>query len=121
MTTVKKPQAFKSIDVAGNMAAVAEFSKSQGVPRAPTVIPQEEKGPAAPAPKTLPKQPPAAQPSEEEVRLSVFVPRYVFEAINERAFQDTSSKRFIVLSALKKEGFLVKQADLKKDRRSSRD
>lgn len=121
MTTSKKPHAFKSIDIAANAAAVAEFSKSQGVPRAPTVMPQDEKGATAPAPKALPKQPPVAASSEEEVRLSVFVPRYVFDAINERAFQDTSSKRFIVLSALKKEGFLVKQADLKKDRRSSRD
>src|ERR1700730_6647094 len=53
-----------------------------------------------------------ARPVEPAVRLSVYIPAYVSEALNIRAAKERSTSRHIVMQALQALGFEIDAADL---------
>jgi hypothetical protein len=73
----------------------------------------------SPAPKSEKptKLPSKGRPVEPAVRLSVYIPAYVSEALNIKAAKERSTSRHIVMQALQALGFEIDPADLVPDGR----
>ncbi|MBS0234223.1 MAG: hypothetical protein JSR99_12155 [Proteobacteria bacterium] len=128
---VSKPT-FKPIDLKKMQTVVDQFAAEKNVPAlsfpadvpavaaVPTPAPVEE-GAAAPAAESSPK--PVAkrvrknsQPAPVR-RLAVELPDYLFTAISKKAAEEGTTKRFIILEALRAHGFVVNDIDFSEDGR----
>jgi len=92
---------------------VPREEKSIGPAEAVGVVPAPQ---APPAPVTEPEteaEGPVFEPLKTDTeRLTVEIPLYVGDQIRRRAFENRYSTRYIILSALKANGFDVKTEDL---------
>lgn len=105
------------LNVAETDAAIAAFSKEKNVPT--TTFPHSKSEPVAPVtpiPLDVVKPKPVARKTAAPIkRFTVELPDYVHEEIAARALKTT--KKFVILRALKADGFRIKDADLIEDGR----
>ena len=131
---VSKPS-FKPIDLKKIQTVVDEFSAEKNVPAlsfpavaqpvvvsSPTPAPAPvEEGAAAPAevntPKPVVKRARKSSQPAPVRRLAVELPDYLFAAISKKAAEEGTTKRFIVLEALRAHGFVVNDIDFSEDGR----
>ncbi|WP_423415889.1 hypothetical protein RLW55_06090 [Hyphomicrobium sp. B1] len=129
---VSKPT-FKPIDLKKMQSVVDEFSAEKNVPALsfPAVAPvaavpvpapaRAEEGSAPPAEASEPKPVvkrvrKSSQPAPVR-RLAVELPDYLFTAISKKAAEEGTTKRYIVLEALRAHGFVVNDIDFSEDGR----
>lgn len=117
----KKPFAPIDIDL-----AVEELARQKNIPTLKSPEPREQMSAPQPATakseeraSTSPAAAPALSPDTEVAPLG-FAPRYVLDQIHAEARRQRSSMRYVVLCALKAQGFEVRDEDLIPDGRRLR-
>lgn len=127
---VSKPT-FKPIDLKKMQSVVDEFSAEKNVPALsfPAVAPVAAVPVPAPAPVEEGSAPDASEPKPVAKRvrkssqpapvrrLAVELPDYLFTAISKKAAEEGTTKRYIVLEALRAHGFVVNDIDFSEDGR----
>ncbi len=127
---VSKP-AFKPIDLKKMQSVVDEFSAEKNVPAlsfpavtaAPVIaIPAlaEEgsaEGVTSSSSKPVAKRARKTSQPAPARRLAVELPDYLFSAISKKAAEEGTTKRFIILDALRAHGFVVNDIDFNEDGR----
>lgn len=129
---VSKPT-FKPIDLKKMQSVVDEFSAEKNVPALsfPAVAPVAAVPVPAPAPVEEGSAPPAEASEPKPVakrvrkssqpapvrRLAAELPDYLFTAISKKAAEEGTTKRYIILDALRAHGFSVNDIDFSEDGR----
>lgn len=123
---------FKTIDLKQMQAAVNEFSTEKNVPALtfpatppPAVVAivhktiEEKNATVAEtaAPKPVAKRVRKGSQPAPVRRLAVELPDYLFTAVSKKAAEEGTTKRYIVLEALRAHGFTVNDIDFSEDGR----
>lgn len=121
--TATKP-AFKTLDFQKLQSVVEEYAAEKNVPAlafpaeisAAAVAASVDPVPLEPA-KVRPKRASkTAQPAPVR-RLAVELPDYLFTAISKKAAEEGTTKRYVILEALRAAGFVVNEIDFNEDGR----